>query len=91
MSGAAQHLHARSPRPASAPCAAGQISPLPISDACSARQQHAGRGGDARIQPQLADHDIMGQRLRIDHPHRPEQGEARSAGRNENPSLGLFI
>jgi hypothetical protein len=38
-------------------------------------EQHARRGRDARVQPELADHDIVGQRLNIDDAHRAEQRE----------------
>ena len=38
-------------------------------------EQHPGRRRDPRVEPQLADHDIFGERLDIDHSHRTEQRE----------------
>ncbi len=38
-------------------------------------EQHAGRGGDAAVQTQLAHDDIARQRLGIDHAHGAEQGQ----------------
>ena len=38
-------------------------------------EQHAGRGLDARIEAELADRDIFGQGLGIEHPHRDQHAE----------------
>ena len=48
----------------------GADQPLAFAQGMDCGEQHAGRGGDTAIEPKLADDDVIGQRLGIDHAHR---------------------
>ena len=58
-----------------APCAAGQIRPLSMRRGVDRGEQHARRRRDPPVEAQLADRDIMRQRLRHRSPHRRKQAE----------------
>ncbi len=58
---------------ASLPCAAGQIRPLSQRRRMDCGQQHAGRSGDASVEAEFADRDIVRQRLGVGRTDRRKQ------------------